>query len=178
MMDCKTMNCRQNGLFHAIFFIDANSGLTLLSQTFSQTQYDEDLISGMLRALDSFINHLCYSNQVEIIQEINFKGSRIVYERVGPVIGAAISKKQNQDMEHFVLKTILEDFYQQCGSYLIPFFGNVVPFHQYRNRLMSFIELDFSKYKEIQQTKEKLNNSRVILNQQERELISTNRLWT
>jgi RNase P protein component len=125
--------------FQAVYIIDANTGISLVSQDFSDQHFDEDLISGMFRALETFINHLAYSNEFEKIQEINFQGVRIIYERYGgdhPVLGVAISKKQDPiATERLLLKNILQDFYQTYQSQFNNFRGNVLPFQQFRNRL-------------------------------------------
>jgi hypothetical protein len=124
--------------FHAIYFMDATSGLTYLGQNYSGQEFNEDLMSGMLKALECFINHLSYANQYDRIQEINFQGSRIVYERLGSVMAVGISKKINEDHEHNLLKYLLSEFLEQYGSYIPNEGGNVAPFQPFRQRLQMF----------------------------------------
>ncbi len=129
--------------FHAIFLIDSRSGCDLISQNYSQKVFDVDIISGMLRALEMFVSHLAYSQDYEQLQEINFQGLRIVYERLGPstqsVLCVGISKKEeNLDMEHQILKNVLLEFYSNYFPYLSDFRGDVVPFRSFKERLLHY----------------------------------------
>jgi hypothetical protein len=124
--------------FHAIFFMDNSSGVTLLGQNYSQRQFDDDLISGMIKALESFIDHLSYSSSYELVQEINFQGTRILYERKGSVMAVAISKKIDPDLEHRLLNKILDEFYTKYERFLNnTFIGNVLPFQDFRGHIQN-----------------------------------------
>jgi hypothetical protein len=129
--------------FHAIFLIESNTGLTLASRKFSNYDYDEDLISGMFKALESFISHLSYSNQFERIQEINFQGSCIIFDRRGPVTAVAITQKMDCTVEHQILKSLLDRFINDYGVHLEYFRGNIAPFQDFQRKLntISFDEL-------------------------------------
>lgn len=124
--------------FHAIYFMDATSGLTYLGQNYSGQVFNEDLMSGMLKALECFINHLSYANQYDRIQDINFQGTRIVYERMGSVMAVGISKKINENREHFLLQQLLGEFLQQYGNFIPNDTGNTAPFQPFRQRLANF----------------------------------------
>jgi hypothetical protein len=128
-----------NNPFQAIYIIDANSGLTLISKNYTRLNYDEDLISGLFRALESFVLHLAYPNSYERIQEINLQGMRIIYERIGtiaPILGVAITRKgESVSTEHAILKGIVEDFYQTYIPHLSNFKGNVLPFQSFTKKL-------------------------------------------
>lgn len=129
--------------FHAIFIIDSQSGCDLISQNYSQKIFDVDIISGMLKALEMFVSHLAYSQNYEQLQEINFQGLRIVYERLGSasnsVLCVGISKKEeNLDLEHLILKNILVEFYSAYHPFLTEFHGEVVPFRSFKKRLLQY----------------------------------------
>ncbi len=124
-----------DGPFHAIYIIDSNSGLTLLAQNYSNRSFDDDLMSGMLKALESFISHLAYADEYERIQEINFLGSRIIYERKGPIMAVGISKKTDEQQEHAMLNRILTEFQDRFSYYFNGFVGNIKPFQDFKPRL-------------------------------------------
>jgi hypothetical protein len=135
--------------FHAIFLMEAQTGLTLISKHYTNYKYNEDLLSGMFKALESFISNLSYSNQFERIEEINFGDTRIVYERLGPVMAVGISRKLNSEIEHQVLSNIIQEFVAQYGSCLDSFKGNISPFQDFTQRLnvnRDFIELHASLF--------------------------------
>jgi hypothetical protein len=121
--------------FNAIYIIDGKSGLTLLAQNYSDRPYDDDLMSGMVKALECFISYLANANGVEKVQEINFQGCRILYERKGPIMAVAISKKTDQSLEHQVLGAILDEFYGRFERFLEGFVGNIAPFKEFLPRL-------------------------------------------
>jgi len=95
-------------------------------------------MSGMLKALEVFINHLSYANQYDRIQEINFQGTRIVYERLGSVMAVGISKKVNEEQEHYLLNYLLSEFIEQYRDYIPNEGGNMAPFQPFRHRLQRF----------------------------------------
>ncbi|UYP48313.1 hypothetical protein NEF87_004598 [Candidatus Lokiarchaeum ossiferum] len=129
--------------FHAIFLIDSRSGCDLISQNYSQNIFDVDIISGMLKALEMFVSHLAYSQNYEQLQEINFQGLRIVYERLGPVSSSVLcvgisKKEENLELEHLILKNILVEFYSAYHPFLTEFHGDVVPFRSFKKRLLQY----------------------------------------
>ena len=130
--------------FHSIFIIDSNTGLSLVSQNYTEgASYDEDLICGMFKAMESFVNHLAYSHTVERIQEINFQGMRIIYERRGPaqsaILGIAITKKSESiQNERSYLGAIVDEFYETYTPHLKNFYGNMTPFQGFRQRLAGY----------------------------------------
>ena len=137
------MNPTKTIPFHAIFLIDSQSGCDLISHNYSQNVFDVDIISGMLKALEMFVSHLAYSQNYEQLQEINFQGLRIVYERLGSgtnsVLCVGISKKEEEvSIEHLILQNILSEFYTTYFPYLSEFRGEVVPFRSFKNRLIQY----------------------------------------
>ena len=93
--------------FHSIYLIDGETGVEYISKNYSENKYDVNVITGMFKALETFINHLAYSENYEHLQEINFKGLRIVYERYNPAFGkksllcVGVSKKEEDaKIEH------------------------------------------------------------------------------
>lgn len=124
--------------FHAIFLIDAKSGLTFLSKKFSAgfDQYDEfneDLISGFLNAINYFVREI--NSASESIQEINFKNSRILYDQVGRLMVIAISKKTDIVVERKIISNILDDFYNSYKFNIENFKGNIQVFKKFRSNL-------------------------------------------
>lgn len=143
--------------FHAIFLIDSNMGVELVSKCYSQNIVDADKISGMLRALEMFINHLAYSNQFEQLQEINFQGISVVFERYGSahqaVLCVGISKRvSGLHNEHVILKQIVRDFYREFSPQLSAFHGDVRPFSQFLSYLSGFPHNWQTQISEIPQT--------------------------
>ena len=82
--------------FHAIYFVDSLTGSLLISNKFSDksslTETDEDLISSFLNAINMFIKEI-QTNKNDEIQEINFKDTRILYEKKGRMLCIGITKK-------------------------------------------------------------------------------------
>ncbi len=120
--------------------IDGTSGCDLISYSYSKNGFDVNIITGMFKALEMFINHLAYSDSFEQLEEINFQGLRIIYERYGstahPILCVGISKKQESiEIEHILLKHILFDFYQNYTPYFTNFVGDVVPFRTFKVKL-------------------------------------------
>jgi len=131
--------------------MDNKSGVTLLGQNYSRRQYDDDLISGMIKALESFIDHLSYSSTYECVQEINFQGTRILYERKGPVMAVAISKKCDPELEHRLLNQVLAEFYSKYEPFLNnTFIGNVLPFQDFRSRIQNIGFGDLNNVKALE----------------------------
>jgi len=131
--------------FHSIYLIDGETGVEYVSKNYSENKYDVNVITGMFKALETFINHLAYSENYEHLQEINFKGLRIVYERYNPAFGkksllcVGISKKEEDAMiEHAFLQKIVIDFYNVYEPVIQHFKGDVMPFQCFFNRLEEY----------------------------------------
>jgi len=125
--------------------IDSVSGVELISYEYARTQtvIDINAISGLLNALEMFINNLAYCSQYERVQEINFQGTRIVYEHYTlashGVLCVGISNKQYPaPLEHFLLKEIVMEFSSCFQRQLVNFHGNVQPFRTFTKRLSAF----------------------------------------
>jgi len=125
--------------FHAIYFLDNISGSLLLSKKYTPNarfSSHEDLISGFLNALNLFISEIKPESMNDEIQEVNFKESRILYERRGRLSVIAISKKTNLQVERVILHQIMEDFYYRFESAIRNFNGSIDPsILQYKKRL-------------------------------------------
>lgn len=123
--------------FHAIYFIDYETGALFVSNRYSKdlSFLRDDLICSFLNAINLFINEI--NNGVkEEVQEINFRGTRILYEREGRLLVIAITKKTNLQMERGILREIVEDFYIRFKSFINNFNGAVDPSIQnYKKRL-------------------------------------------
>ena len=135
--------------FHALYFIDSYSGSLLLSKRFSNNSiiYNEDLISNFLVALNLFIKEI-NSNNKEEIQEINFQGIRILYERKGRLIGIAITKKTHLQIEREILREIVNDFYNKFQFYINNFKGLIDPaILKYKKQLEDFELSSLFKFK-------------------------------
>jgi hypothetical protein len=131
--------------FYSVYIIDALSGVELISYEYAQTQtvIDINAISGLLNALEMFINNLAYCSQYERVQDINFQGTRIVYEHYTisshGVLCVGISNKQDPaPLEHFLLKEIVMEFASCYRRQLVNFRGNVQPFRAFTRRLSAF----------------------------------------
>ena len=128
--------------FHAIYFVDSISGSLLLSNRYSDVLYGisrnrEDLISSFLNALNLFIREIKI-NKEEEIQEINFKDTRILYEKKGRLVCIGISKKTNLQIERKILTEVLKDFYFKFENEINQFKGYIDPkIISYKQRLKS-----------------------------------------
>jgi hypothetical protein len=112
-------------LFHAIYFIDYESGSLLVSNRFSKdlSVLGDDLICSFLNAINLFINEL-NGGVNEELREITFKGTRILYEREGRLLVIAVSRE------------ILEDFYLRFKEDINRFNGAITPgIINYKKRL-------------------------------------------
>ena len=132
------LNMRESR-FHAIYFIDSITGAVLVSNQYSDksvfSEGCEDLISSFLSAINMFIKELNNDDQEEI-QEINFKGSRILYEQKGRLMCIGISKKTNLQLERGILHEVLIDFYNKFEDQISHFNGIIQPeILRYRNKL-------------------------------------------
>ncbi|TFG25818.1 MAG: hypothetical protein EU532_11310 [Promethearchaeota archaeon] len=135
----KHLNVRENR-FHAIYFVDQLTGALLVSNRYSKNNYgltetDDDLISNFLNAINLFIREIG-TNKQEEIQEINFKDTRILYEKRGRLLCVGITKKTNVTIERAILHELLNDFYYRFENEIIHFKGYVSPkIINYKNRL-------------------------------------------
>lgn len=114
--------------FHAIYFVDYVTGSLLLSNKYTPKskicEANEDLITSFLSAINLFINELNYNeNYEEEIREINFRDSRILYERRGRLMVIGFSKKTNLIIERTILRNLLDDFYQRFEQKIKHFNG-------------------------------------------------------
>ena len=125
--------------FHAIYFIDYETGALLVSNRYSDNMnfLKDDLISSFLNAINLFINEVNTDGNEEL-QEINFRGTRIIYEREGRLLAIAITKKTNLQMERGILREIMEDFYIRFKNFIDNFNGAITPsILDYKKRLKS-----------------------------------------
>ena len=114
--------------FHALYFIDNESGALLVSNRYSDNIgfLKDDLISSFLNAINLFINEFKEGDNEEL-QEINFNDTRILYEREGRLLAIAITKKTNLQIERGILREIVEDFYIRYKNFIINFNGELDP---------------------------------------------------
>ena len=129
----------QESLFHAIYFLDYESGSLLVSNRFSNNLsfLRDDLICSFLNAINLFINELKEGGNDEL-QEINFNNTRILYEREGRLLVIAVTKKNDVQIERGIVRDILEDFYLRFKSHINSFNGEIHPIiADYKKRLES-----------------------------------------
>lgn len=128
-----------NSRFHAIYFLDNLTGSLLLSNKYTSNakfSSHEDLISSFLNALNLFMSEIEPETLNDEIQEVNFRESRILYERMGRLSVIGISKKTNLEAERAILRQVMEDFYNKCEYAIRNFNGNIDPsILQYKKRL-------------------------------------------
>jgi hypothetical protein len=125
--------------FHALYLIDYETGALLVSNRYTDNLnlLKDDLICSFLNAIDLFINEVNKGVNEEL-QEINFRGTRILYEREGRLLAIAITKKTNLQMERGILREIVEDFYIRFKGDINSFNGEVNPaILNYKKRLKS-----------------------------------------
>ena len=129
----------EEGIFHAIYFLDKLTGALLLSKEYSNVNnlsLDVDLIGGFLSALDLFIKEVKIGKHPDEIQEINFRETRILYERMGRLLVVAITNKVDLPIEREVLRKIVVDFYTHFETSINKFNGHIEPsMNQYKKRL-------------------------------------------
>ncbi|MFX0002993.1 MAG: hypothetical protein ACFE9C_02385 [Candidatus Hodarchaeota archaeon] len=129
----------QESRFHALYFIDYETGALLVSNRYTDNLnlLKDDLICSFLNAINLFINEVNEGSNEEL-QEINFKGTRILYEREGRLLAIAITKKTNLQIERGILREIVEDFYIRFKQQINNFNGEVYPaILDYKKRLKS-----------------------------------------
>lgn len=130
-------NNSQECRFHAIYFIDYETGAMLVSNRFTSNSnfLKDDLICSFLNALNLFINEINEGADEEL-QEINFRDTRILYQREGRLLAIAITKKTNLQMERGIFREIVEDFYTRFKTYINSFNGAITPaVLEYKKRL-------------------------------------------
>ncbi|MFX1573211.1 MAG: hypothetical protein ACFFB0_10715 [Promethearchaeota archaeon] len=123
--------------FHAIYFLDYETGALLVSNRFSDrlSFLKDDLICSFLNAINLFITELNDGGNEEL-QEINFKDTRILYEREGRLLVIAVTKKTNLQIERGIVREVLEDFYIRFKKYINNFNGAIDPLIlNYKKRL-------------------------------------------
>ena len=85
---------------------------------------------------DLFMNEIKPESVTDEIQEVNFRESRILYDRMGRLSVIAITKKTNLQAERGILRQVMEDFYFKFESAIKNFNGNIDPsILQYKKRL-------------------------------------------
>lgn len=125
--------------FHALYFIDYETGALLVSNRYTDklSFLKDDLICSFLNAINLFINEI-NGGANEELQEINFRGTRILYQREGRLLAIAITKKTNLQLERGILKEIVEDFYIRFKHQINNFNGEIYPaILDYKKRLKS-----------------------------------------
>ncbi|MBD3340478.1 MAG: hypothetical protein GF353_15290 [Candidatus Lokiarchaeota archaeon] len=128
----------QDNRFHAIYLVDSLTGSLLVNNKYSDkskfNEVDDDLISSFLSAIDLFIKEIKFSE--EEIQEINFKDTRILYEKKGRILCIGISKKTDLRGERKILRQIIVDFYDRFEQKITNFKGFISQdIINYKNRL-------------------------------------------
>lgn len=137
--------------FEAIYLVDYISGSLLVSNNYSGRKKftnNEDLITGFLSAINAFIRELQNEDQTgdNDIQEINFKDTRILYERKGRLMVIGISNKTNLQIEREILQKIVSDFYNRFQSQIEDFEGIIDPdILSYKQKLKKFGNYDLIK---------------------------------
>ena len=119
--------------FKAIYFLDNVTGTLLLCKKYKLLNDDEskdDLIGGFLSALNMFIKEINIDDDEEEIREINFKKTRILYDRKGRLSLIAITNKTNLILERKILHNLLLNFYNKYESYISNFNGRMNPSFQ------------------------------------------------
>lgn len=135
--------------FNAIYFIDYNTGALFLSNKYSENYMvkgtNDDLISGFLNAINLFINEINdnYKGKEEI-REINFKDSRILYERKERLLVIGFTKKTDLTIERDILHNILLDFYHRFSDKINNFKGVIDQDMLGYKRILN--ERDFSSF--------------------------------
>ena len=116
----------QEDFFHAIYFLDYETGSLFVSNRFSDNLsfLRDDLICSFLNAINLFINELKEGGNEEL-QEMNFKDKRILYEREGRLLVIAVTKKNDVQIERGIVREILEDFYLRFKSTINNFNGAI-----------------------------------------------------
>jgi len=114
--------------FHALYFLDNETGALLVSNRYSNNLsfLRDDLICSFLNAINLFISELKEGSKEELL-EINFRDTRILYQKEGRLLVIAITKKTNLQVERGILREIAEDFYIRFKTFINNFNGAVDP---------------------------------------------------
>ena len=114
--------------FHALYFLDNETGALLVSNRYSNNLsfLRDDLICSFLNAINLFISELKEGSKEELL-EINFRDTRILYQKEGRLLVIAITKKTNLQVERGILREIAEDFYIRFKNFINNFNGAVDP---------------------------------------------------
>jgi len=114
--------------FHALYFLDNETGSLLVSNRYSSniSFLRDDLICSFLNAINLFITELKEGSKEEL-REINFRDTRILYEREGRLLVVAITKKTNLQIERGILREIVDDFYIRFKNFINNFDGAMDP---------------------------------------------------
>ena len=114
--------------FHALYFLDNETGSLLVSNRYSSSIsfLRDDLICSFLNAINLFITELKEGSKEEL-REINFRDTRILYEREGRLLVVAITKKTNLQIERGILREIVDDFYIRFKNFINNFDGAMDP---------------------------------------------------
>lgn len=132
-------------LFHAIYIIDEITGSLLVCKKNPKsigllTEAKEDLISNFISAMNMFINEIKNDGIKEEIQEINFKDTRLLYQRRGRILCIGISTKHDLELERTLLINIMNDFYYRFENQIKNFNGVIDPaILRYTSKLESII---------------------------------------
>ena len=120
--DINSQECR----FHALYLVDNETGSLFVSNRYSDNIrfLRDDLICGFLKAISQFISEL-KEGVSEELQEINFRNTRILYERKGRLLAIAITKKSNLQIERGILHEIVQDFYFRFKGFINNFNGEI-----------------------------------------------------
>ncbi len=135
--------------FHALYFLDNESGSLLVSNRYSNNLsfLRDDLICSFLNAINLFITELKEGSNEEL-REINFRETRILYEREGRLLVIAITKKTNLQVERGILREIVDDFYIRFKNFINNFNGAVDPdVLSYKKRLKNMNLNSLFKFK-------------------------------
>lgn len=141
------MHTTQPPIFHGIYFIHANTGSQLISKQTPSITFDVDLITGMFNALESFINHLAYSSRFETLQDINFQGLSLIYERYGNAPHSVMcvgvcDRNRDTKQAHFILQRLVKDFYTTFTPEIRNFRGDIRPFQHFLPYIQMFSEVN------------------------------------
>ena len=114
--------------FHALYFLDNETGALLVSNRYTSciSFLRDDLICSFLNAINLFICELKEGVEEEL-QEINFRETRILYEKVGRLLAIGITKKTNLQIERGIMSELVEDFYIRFKNFINNFNGAVDP---------------------------------------------------
>ena len=136
----------EQDLFHAIYFIDEETGSVLVSNKYTNfSETNADLISGFLSAMNMFMRELKNDDEEEI-REINFQHTRLLYERKGRLLCIGISKKEDLKLERKILVKTARDFYERFEDEITHFNGFIKPAILEYGSKMKHVQSDASRF--------------------------------